>query len=151
MRNKFLRYLNYWGRRVYERKVSTFLLRFEDLVEDPVLAVRSILACFGVQNLVDQNTDLQILVERVRSMGASSSTTAKGSGFELVTKLAPKYHRELHNYEDVLDKFGYSYFLGSGLSGEKLQLELKVIDLTGSKGVTVEQHSDDKSSLMTSE
>ena len=117
-------------------------------MENPVLAVRSILDCFGVQNLADTWANLQIFVERVRSSGASSSTTAQGSGFDLVTKLAPKWHRELHNYEDVLDKFGYSYFRGSG---EKRQLSLKVINLTGTKGIKDGQHSDDKSSLISSE
>jgi len=132
MRHKFLRYLNYWGRRVHERKVSTFLLRLEDLVENPALAVRSILKCFGVQNLFAQDADLKVFVNKVRSSGASSSTAAQGSGFELVMKLAPKWYRELHNYEDVLEKFGYSYFRGSGREefGEKPQLGLKVINLT---------------------
>ena len=112
------------SRRVYEREVSTFLLRFEDLVENPVLAVRSVLACFGVQNLVNEDTDLQIFLEKVRSSGASSSTASRGSGFELVTKLDPKWYRELHAYLDVLEKFRYSYFHQS--SGGKRQLGLKV-------------------------
>jgi len=130
MRYKFLRYLNYWGRRVHEGKVLTFLIRFEDLVENPVHAVWSILDCFGVQNLVNQDADLGLFVEEVRSSGASSSTAAQGSGFELVTRLAPNWHREIHNYEDVLEKFGYSYFQSSVQSGEKPQLGLKIVNST---------------------
>ena len=127
MRYKFLRYLNYWGRRVHEGKVLTFLIRFEDLVENPVHAVWSILDCFGVQNLVNQDADLGLFVEEVRSSGASSSTAAQGSGFELVRKLVPKWHRELHKNEDVLEKFGYYYFRSSE---GKPQLALKNVNLT---------------------
>ena len=70
------------------------------------------------------------LRKRVWYSGASSSAVAHGSGFEIVTKLVTKmasWHRELHNYEDVLEKFGYSYFRSSG---EKPQVGLKVINLT---------------------
>lgn len=136
MRHKFLRYLGYWSRRVHERRLLTFLLRFEDLVENPVRAVRSILDCFALQNLVDQNAGLKVFVEEVRSSGASSSTAAQGSGFELVTRLAPNWHREIHNYEDVLEKFGYSYFQSSVQSGEKPQLGLKIVNLTGAEKET---------------